>query len=215
MKFKKSIITTLLAVTLMISQTGCLIGIVAWPLWIVGSVVEVTGAALTTVGAIDLGLHRDQYRRDTDIALIGSGAGLMVLGAILDEHNPGRVDVLNPIPRDKAIADKMGVNVDDLSQYNNHLNQIRKVALELQKDIKSQVSRPELKKAGSLAALAQDIQVNTLVKKYGFENAEEFLKPTSTTKLPLRSLENFAEATHLTPVMAKIMLYHGFAVQTE
>jgi len=218
---KKNLITAALALTLMVTQSGCLVGLVFWPLWIVGSVVGVTGAALTTIGSIDLDCHdahdchEGHYHRSTDIELVGNGIGLMLLGAVLDEKNPGHVDVLNPIPRDKEIADSAGVSVDDLSHYNNNLNQVRKVALELKNDIRSQLARPELKDVSSLAELAQDQQVNALVNKYGFESAEEFLKPTSTYKLPLKNLEAFAEATHLTPMMAKIMLYHGFAIRTE
>src|SRR6476660_7671967 len=113
MKLKKTLTAGVIAFSIMATQTGCLIGLVAWPLWIVGSVVGVTGAGLTIGGAVV-----------SDPALLGTGVGLMVLGGILDTENPGHVDAVNPLPHEAKIADMVGVTVDDIENYNDNLNQI-------------------------------------------------------------------------------------------
>src|SRR5689334_9155785 len=112
MKIKKTIAAAIIALTLMVSQSGCVLGIFFWPLWIVGSVVGITGFAVTLGGI-------------AAPVLIGPGVGLMLVGIVLDEKNPGHVDMLNNLPRDKDLAKEIGVSVDDLSDYNDHLNQIR------------------------------------------------------------------------------------------
>ena len=203
----KKFATTFLALAMMVTQSGCLIGFilppVIVPLTITGTLTGIAGGIMVGVGT-----------HDQNAPLLGTGAGLMLAGGILDQENPGQMDALNPISRDKAIAQELGVTLDDITDYNDNLNPIRQVALDLSKDIQSQLKRSEFKGIPNLEQLSNDSQIDTLARKYGFNSGREFVETFKAEKLSQQALDRFAQATQLSAIQAKILLRYGFAVNS-
>jgi hypothetical protein len=198
MQIKKKLAVLGIVLSLAVSQTGCLLGLISWPLWIVGSVVGVIGAAATLGGAGVLGL------------------GMMTLGAVLDSENPGRADALNDLPMTLDVAKNAGVKIIDIKSYNRNLDQVRRAGLELAEDLRQQVNRKsELSKYRNQDELSRDPQIETLAAKYGFESGADLFKSFNYKKLPAVNLKKFAGNQNLTQGEAKLLLYYGFGVQAE
>lgn len=205
MQIKRKLAVLTVVLSLAISQTGCLIGLVSWPLWIVGSVVGATGIGLTVGGVII-----------RDPGLAGAGIGLMTLGAVLDSENPGRADALNDLPMTQELAKEANVKMADIKSYNRNLDQVRRVGLDLAEDLREQVKRKaDLNKYHNQDELSRDPQIENLAVKYGFENGSELFNTFGQKKLPAANLQKFAEKTDLTQGQAKLLLYYGFGVQAE
>jgi hypothetical protein len=202
LKTKKASLALLLG--LLLSQPGCVAGIISWPLWAIGSVVGVSGLVIGTEG---------QFHHDID--LVGMGDLLVVSGFFLDTQNPGRSDALNELPMTEASAQAAGVTIQDIRSYNHHLEHIRAVGMEIFQDIKAQVNRTELRNFTALAQVHSDPELQGLVQKYGFESTAAFLSTFSSQKLPRTSLEHFARSQNLSEAEAKLLLFYGFNVVTE
>jgi hypothetical protein len=131
----------------------------------------------------------------------------------LDEKNPGRMDAMNPLPKDDEFASKIGVSVDDISDYNDNLNQVQKVAGELSQDIRSQVNR--VKQFNHMDQITSDAEINQVARKYGFENATTFVDALKGDHLQTQYVESFAKNVNLPTVQAKILLSYGFGIKTQ
>jgi hypothetical protein len=205
MQIKKKLAVITIVLSLAISQTGCLIGIFVWPLWMVGGVVGLTGVGLTTGGFI----FKDRH-------LTCAGVGFMAVGAFLDSENPGRADALNDLPMTAEVAKNAGVTLADLKNYNRNLDQVRRAGLELAEDLRQQVRREsELSQYRNQDELSRDPQIERLAVKYGFENGADLFNSFRYKKLPAANLKRFADHQYLTPGEAKLLLYYGFGVQSE
>jgi hypothetical protein len=208
MKLKKKFAVVLLVLSMMMTQTGCITGFLVppllLPLVITGVVVAVPGGVMIGMGA---------YKRSTP--LIGTGTALLIVGGILDEENPGQMDALNPISRDQGIARELGVTLDDITDYNNNLNQIREVLFTLSQDLHSQLKRPEFRGLAKFDELAKDLQIDSLARKYGFSSGQELIETFKTDRLSSQALERFSQATQLSIAQAKILLKYGFAVNSN
>ncbi len=191
MKFNKSTLKVALGLSVLASQTGCISALVFPPLIIPGVIFYALGVG-------------EPFER---------GEGLRFTGVLLGSKDPGHAVALNQIPLDESIAQKAGVSVEDIEDYNNNLNQIRTVALELQQDIRSQLARSELKHYTRMDQLAQDVQVDSLAKKYGFGSGQEFLETMTSQHLSNEKVQSFSEATHLEAAQVKILLHYGFGVK--
>lgn len=178
---------------LFLSQSGCVTGLIFPPLWI-------PALAFGTLGAI----HNDPYYLDW--------------GVILNQDNPSHEDALNELPRgDQNFNKKYGINDQDIQDYNDHLNQIRKVAIELKEDIQTEASRWKSVSIFSISKsdLEMDPELNRLAKKYGFSDSLQFLESFHQEKLSWSQVQSFANQTQLGFKEAKLLLKIGFGVQIE
>ena len=199
-KYKTVVAASLI---LALTQSGCLCGIVVWPLWIAGSAVGVIGL---TMGAAGLHYERDDLLRD--------GLEIALCGVLLDEKNPAHVEALNEIPRDAKLARKLAVSIDDMSDYNDNLNQIQVLGKRMIGDLKPLIKRIKNNEI-SPSQITSDPQINEIAHRYGFGSAAELMSTQHSKVLPRAYLESFAQATELSVPQAKIFLYHSFGIQAE
>jgi hypothetical protein len=193
-----------LAVLTILTQSGCVIGVLCWPLFVVGTGVGLIGTGMTVGGVM---INRP------DLWYLGTG--VIVAGVLLDKDNHGRNDALNPLPRTDQVAAAAGVEIADINSYNDNLNFIQEVAERLANDIRSQSLRTDLIQYKSIKDLAADPELDELAKKYGFDSSAEFLETFKYEKLPRDKVQRFADATHLELAQAKILLFYGFSVRSE
>ena len=186
-----------------ITQSGCLCGIVFWPLWIAGSAVAITGAAITGIGIINQ--HESLARGGFEIALAGS---------LLGEENTAHAEAFNEIPRDAKLAQKLAISVEDISDYNDNLNQVQLLGKRMIEDLKPLIKRIKNNEI-SPSQITSDPQINEIAHRYGFGSAAELMSTQHAKVLPRAYLESFAQATELSVPQAKIFLYHSFGIQTE
>jgi|GEM_PF-1068243 len=191
------------SVLITVTQTGCLCGIAFWPLWIAGSAIGVTGAAIVGGGIA--------HNHDRLIAL---GIELGLYGAILGEENPAHAEAFNEVPRDAKLAQKISVSLDDISDYNDNLNRIQVLGKQLVEDLKPLIKRIKNNEI-TPAMLTSDPQINQVAHRYGFGSAAEFMRTKNSATLPKAYVESFAQATDLSIPQAKIFLYHSFGIKTE
>jgi hypothetical protein len=201
---KKNLALLTVLTSLSLSTSGCLVGIVFWPLWIVGSLTGATGLGMAFGG---LAIN-NAYVAD-------SGFGLIGLGSILDAPAPERADALNELPMTQTVADQAGVELSAIRSYNRNLEHIRNIGLELARDIRSQATRTDLMSIQNAAQLEQDAQIDALAVKYGFQSAHHFFSTFRQKALKRDELEAFARQTQLSLDEAKLLLRFGFAVASE
>lgn len=191
MKFQKNWSIFVGLTLLFLSQSGCVMGLIFPPLWI----------PALACGGIGL-VHHDPYYLDW--------------GVFLSQNNPSHEDALNELPRgDRAFNDKYEMNDQDIEDYNDHLNQIRKVAIELKEDIQTEIARLRNAPLFSKKHLETDPELNRLAKKYGFIDSLHFLESFQQEKLTQLQIQNFANQTQLGFKEAKFLLRVGFGVQIE
>ena len=188
---------------LTLTQTGCLCGIAVWPLWIVGSAVTLTGASIMGVGMI----HQYEPYAHT-------GLGIAILGSILGEENTLHIEAFNEIPRDLKLAHTLSVSLDDLSDYNDNLNQIQTLGNQIIKDLQPLMKRIRSNEI-TPSQIISDPQINELARRYGFGSAAELMTTRSSTVLPHAYLNSFARSTGLSVVQAKIFLYYAFRIESN
>jgi hypothetical protein len=179
----------------MFTQTGCLIGFIAVPAFVplvtIGTIIGIGGTGVALYGAIKLHPLVPEIAPDPNATYyLAGGVGGMLFGAVLDAPNPSHQESLNPISRDQEIATKLGVDLDDISDYNDNLNQVRTVAIELSNDIRSQLKRTDLGSVSSLKDLGNDVRIDQLARKYGFESGLHFVKSFKDEKISVENLRN-------------------------
>ncbi|MEO5969649.1 MAG: hypothetical protein ABIQ95_06950 [Bdellovibrionia bacterium] len=187
-KNKFSILAILL--TLATTQTGCIVGFLFPPLWLVSGGVLIVGA-------------------------IEGDGDLLTLGWVLDTKNPGRADALNEIPMSEEYAKTALVKIKDIKSYNRDLEKIRGVGIDLANDIRSQMQRQDLRQITRIEQLSHDAQIDRLASKYGFESGEALFNSFSQKELPGKTIAAFAKNMDITEGQAKLLLFYGFGVKSE
>ena len=204
MKFFKGYARIIAASLLIaISQSGCILGFGFFPLWFIGAGGVVSGGVIGAVGL---------RQKDNDATKLG--IHLLIGGTLLGENNSGHVEALNEVPRDPALAKKLSVSLDEISNYNDHLNEIQGVGQKLINDLKPLIKRFKNNEFRPKNLLT-DPELNEIAHRYGFGSMKEFFSTKNSKVLPKAYLESFAKATELSVSQARIFLYHAFGIESE
>lgn len=186
-------------------QSGCIVASSAsWPLWLPGAMIGRAGIVMTSSGFFT---HSVSDYRD--------GMFFTMVGIILGNEEPNRIFTLNELPRgNQLLMNQLHVNNDDLEAYNENLNQIQKIVIEIMKDIQIQKSRFKTMKF-SLSELKQDSEFSSICKKYGFEDTATFIASFKQSKLSQKQVESFSGKMNLPLAQAKILLFHVLGADIE
>jgi len=179
----KKALLTVAATALLLTQTGCIVGIA-------------TGTAWLPFASLMLFVEAMHFESGSDANSI-----LMLTGMVLDEKNPGRVEALNVLPVDEQVAQNLHTNVEAIQIYNEELPQVHQANAIAEKAISAYSKGLDVAK---LDRTSQDL---------GFSGKEELLQVLKKDKLDQEALNKFAQAQHLSPETARLYLKLRFNVR--
>lgn len=180
MKFYK-ILRVWVLVLLVTFCSGCIVG---FPVMIGGFIAGgnpvMIGTGIALVGA---GMTVGQ-KSASEGRIYMDKAGLAIL---LDDKNPGRLEMLNPLPIFDGLARSLNVSLSDIEHYNDELEQIINIDNQFLETAKNKKWEQFAKKVGALS----------------FDELKSIL---NQKELGQKELSRFAEASQLTEKTAAIYL---------
>lgn len=191
--------------SLLLSQSGCVVmASASWPLWLPGGMIIVSGTVMTLSGFVT---HNCSDYRD--------GAFFTLIGVVLGNEDPRETITLKQIPRgDQLLMNRLHITNDDIEEYNENLNHIRKIVIGVIEDIRSQKDRFQASKF-TLSELNDDPELNLICQKYGFEDVAALVASFKQSKLSQDQVESFAVKMKLPISQAKLLLYHSFGADLQ